>query len=68
MKEVAGDFVTKSFDGDVLFKEKVVSEFEIFVNKNKNSPEYLAVYMDDLLKNVLPMVSSCSLMSTRGRC
>lgn len=45
-----------SFQRDKMFKNKIQTEFEAFINLNKNSPEYLSLYMDEKLRKGLKSV------------
>ena len=50
MKDRFDTFLYKSFDGDKIFKQKISSDFEYFLNLNPKSPEYLSLFIDDKLK------------------
>ncbi|CAJ0594662.1 unnamed protein product [Cylicocyclus nassatus] len=42
-----------SFQRDKMLKNRIHIEFESFINLNKNSPEYLSLYMDEKLREGL---------------
>ncbi|KAF8383258.1 cul-3 [Pristionchus pacificus] len=50
LKERFDHFLKDAFDNDSSFKNKIQSDFEFFFNKNKRSPEFLSLYIDDKLK------------------
>jgi cullin 3 len=35
---------------DKMFKQRINSDFEHFINLNQRSPEYLSLFIDDKLK------------------
>ncbi|XP_064394633.1 cullin-3-like [Halichondria panicea] len=43
-------FLEQSFNNDQLFKHAIQSDFEFFVNLNEKSPEYLSLFIDEMLK------------------
>ena len=43
-------FLEQSFGNHQLFKNAISSDFEFFVNLNEKSPEYLSLFIDDILK------------------
>ncbi|CAJ0930251.1 unnamed protein product, partial [Mesorhabditis belari] len=51
LKKYADDMLTKAFRNDSSFKNKLYAEFEQFINKNPNSAESLAVFIDEKLKS-----------------
>ncbi|WKY15130.1 hypothetical protein Q1695_000553 [Nippostrongylus brasiliensis] len=53
LKERFDEFLLVSFQRDKMFKNKIQTEFETFINLNKNSPEYLSLYMDEKLRKGL---------------
>ncbi|KAJ1365241.1 hypothetical protein KIN20_025483 [Parelaphostrongylus tenuis] len=53
LKERFDEFLLVSFQRDKMFKNRIQSEFETFINLNKNSPEYLSLYMDEKLRKGL---------------
>ncbi|VDO79623.1 unnamed protein product [Heligmosomoides polygyrus] len=53
LKERFDEFLLMSFQRDKMFKNKIQTEFEAFINLNKNSPEYLSLYMDEKLRKGL---------------
>ena len=50
LKERADFFLHMSFNDDKLFKQRINSDFEYFVNLNVRTPEYLSLFIDDKLK------------------
>ncbi|CAJ0609508.1 unnamed protein product [Cylicocyclus nassatus] len=50
LKERFDEFLLMSFQRDKAFKNIIQAEFETFINLNKNSPEYLSLYMDENLR------------------
>lgn len=50
LKERFDRFLRASFADDKLFKQKINSDFEYFVNLNPRTPEYLSLFIDDKLK------------------
>ncbi|EYC13417.1 hypothetical protein Y032_0044g980 [Ancylostoma ceylanicum] len=53
LKERFDEFLLMSFQRDKMFKNRIQTEFEKFINLNKNSPEYLSLYMDEKLRKGL---------------
>lgn len=53
MKKQADGLITKAFDGNSIFKNKIYAEFEYFINRNENAAEYLNQYIDEKLKKVV---------------
>lgn len=43
-------FLHASFNDDKLFKQRINSDFESFINLNPRTPEYLSLFIDDKLK------------------
>jgi cullin 3 len=50
LKERFDFFLRASFNEDKLFKQRINSDFEFFVNLNSRTPEYLSLFIDDKLK------------------
>ena len=50
LKERFDFFLRASFNEDKLFKQRINSDFEYFVNLNPRTPEYLSLFIDDKLK------------------
>lgn len=50
LKERFDYFLHASFNDDKLFKQRINSDFEFFVNLNSRTPEYLSLFIDDKLK------------------
>lgn len=50
LKERFDYFLHASFNDDKLFKQRINSDFEYFVNLNTRTPEYLSLFIDDKLK------------------
>jgi len=50
LKERFDFFLRASFNDDKLFKQRINSDFEYFVNLNPRTPEYLSLFIDDKLK------------------
>lgn len=50
LKERFDHFLHASFMDDKIFKQKINSDFEYFINLNTRSPEYLSLFIDDKLK------------------
>ncbi len=50
MKERFDHFLHVSFMDDKVFKQRINSDFEHFINLNQRSPEYLSLFIDDKLK------------------
>ncbi len=50
LKERFDFFLRGSFNEDKLFKQRINSDFEYFVNLNPRTPEYLSLFIDDKLK------------------
>ncbi|KAJ1356851.1 hypothetical protein KIN20_014688 [Parelaphostrongylus tenuis] len=53
LKERFDKFLWVSFKCDNMFENRIQNEFETFINLNKNSPEYLSLYMDEKLRKGL---------------
>lgn len=50
LKERFDYFLHASLSDDKLFKQRINSDFEYFVNLNSRTPEYLSLFIDDKLK------------------
>lgn len=50
LKERFDFFLHVSFNDDKLFKQRINSDFEYFINLNPRTPEYLSLFIDDKLK------------------
>lgn len=50
LKERFDFFLRASFNDDKLFKQRINSDFEYFINLNARTPEYLSLFIDDKLK------------------
>ena len=50
LKERFDFFLRASFNEDKLFKQRINTDFEYFVNLNQRTPEYLSLFIDDKLK------------------
>lgn len=57
LKERFDLFLRNSFNEDKLFKQRINSDFEFFVNLNPRTPEYLSLFIDDKLKKGVKGVS-----------
>lgn len=53
LKDQYNAYLEESFQKDPLFKQAISSDFEYFINLNEKSPEYLSLFVDDLLKRGL---------------
>uniref|UniRef100_A0A914UJM3 Cullin N-terminal domain-containing protein n=1 Tax=Plectus sambesii TaxID=2011161 RepID=A0A914UJM3_9BILA len=56
LKDQFDHFLYQAFDNDKLFKQKIQSDFEYFLNLNAKSPEFLSLYIDDKLKKGMKAV------------
>ncbi|CAF0979716.1 unnamed protein product [Adineta ricciae] len=50
LKDTFDHFLKNAFNEDKVFKKRINSDFEFFVNLNQRSPEYLSLFIDDKLK------------------
>ncbi|TKR80929.1 hypothetical protein L596_014900 [Steinernema carpocapsae] len=50
LKDKFDQFLNEAFSGDKTFKQKIQSDFEYFLNLTPKSPEFLSLYIDDMLK------------------
>lgn len=50
LKERFDQFLEKSFEQNILFKQTISGDFEHFLNLNPKSPEYLSLFIDEKLK------------------
>ena len=57
LKERFDYFLHASFNDDKLFKQRINSDFEYFINLNPRTPEYLSLFIDDKLKKGVKGVS-----------
>ncbi|XP_065889217.1 cullin-3-like isoform X2 [Dysidea avara] len=53
LKDQYNMYLEESFQKDALFKQSISADFEYFINLNEKSPEYLSLFVDDLLKRGL---------------
>lgn len=61
LKDRFDHFLDESFSRDKLFKQRISSDFECFINLNAKSPEYLSLFIDDKLKKGVKGVSASCL-------
>ncbi|CAB3398212.1 unnamed protein product [Caenorhabditis bovis] len=61
LKDYFSTLLTTAFSDEREFKNKFQHDFESFINSNKQSPEYVALYMDDMLKNGMKCVSDAEM-------
>ncbi|CAO4366622.1 unnamed protein product [Caenorhabditis nigoni] len=57
LRDYFSSLLTTAFDDDRDFKNRFQHDFETFLNSNRQSPEFLAHYMDDILRSGLKCVS-----------
>jgi cullin 3 len=50
LRDTYNRFLVESFSSDQQFKNAIASDFEFFVNLNDRSPEYLSLFIDEMLK------------------
>lgn len=50
LKDRFDQFLEKSFNQNILFKQTISGDFEHFLNLNVKSPEYLSLFIDEKLK------------------
>ncbi|CAF3478564.1 unnamed protein product [Rotaria sp. Silwood1] len=50
LKDTFDYFLKHAFNDDKIFKKRINSDFEYFINLNQRSPEYLSLFIDDKLK------------------
>ncbi|CAF0832286.1 unnamed protein product [Adineta steineri] len=50
LKDTFDYFLKNAFNDDKIFKKRINSDFEFFINLNQRSPEYLSLFIDDKLK------------------
>ncbi|CAF0923855.1 unnamed protein product [Didymodactylos carnosus] len=50
LKDNFDHFLKNAFNEDRMFKKRINSDFEHFINLNQRSPEYLSLFIDDRLK------------------
>ncbi|CAF0738060.1 unnamed protein product [Rotaria sordida] len=50
LKDTFDSFLKHAFNDDKIFKKRINSDFEYFINLNQRSPEYLSLFIDDKLK------------------
>ncbi|CAI5451019.1 unnamed protein product [Caenorhabditis angaria] len=61
LKDYFTSLLTSAFSDERDFKNKFQHDFESFINSNKQSPEFVALYMDDMLKNGMKCVSDAEM-------
>ena len=64
LKERFDHFLRVSFMEDKVFKQRINSDFEHFINLNQRSPEYLSLFIDDKLKKGVKGVNNIFYPST----
>eukprot|EP00117_Sycon_ciliatum_P030153 scpid29936/ scgid23840/ Cullin-3 len=57
LKDKYDRFLNNSFSADAKFKAAIHGDFEFFVNLNNKSPEFLSLYVDEMLKKGLKGLS-----------
>ncbi|KAK0404401.1 hypothetical protein QR680_017439 [Steinernema hermaphroditum] len=57
LKDKFDHFLTEAFSSDKTFKQKIQSDFEFFLNLTPKSPEFLSLYIDDMLKKGMKQMS-----------
>ncbi|KAL5236660.1 hypothetical protein ACI65C_004070 [Semiaphis heraclei] len=50
LKDRFNFFLVHSFHNDKMFQQRIVADFEYFVNINSKLPEYLSLFFDEILK------------------
>ena len=50
LKDCYDKFILEAFDEHKLFRQRVASDFERFINQNQRSAEYLSLFIDEKLK------------------
>ncbi|CAB3364444.1 Hypothetical predicted protein [Cloeon dipterum] len=50
LRETTEKYLKLSFDNNLFLKRSTNLDFEMFINSNPRSPEYLSLYIDDKLK------------------
>uniref|UniRef100_A0A8R1I7W6 CULLIN_2 domain-containing protein n=1 Tax=Caenorhabditis japonica TaxID=281687 RepID=A0A8R1I7W6_CAEJA len=61
LKDYFSSLLTTAFADDRDFKNRFQSDFEQFLNSNRQSPEFVALYMDDMLRSGLKCVSDAEM-------
>lgn len=57
LKDYFSSLLVTAFGDDREFKNRFQHDFETFINSNRQSPEFIALYMDDMLRSVQKCVS-----------
>jgi len=60
LKEQYDDIIARAFRGDKSFTTKLNKSFEVFVNLNQRSPEYVSLAMDNYLRGSKGKTSGAS--------
>ncbi|CAI2354305.1 unnamed protein product [Caenorhabditis sp. 36 PRJEB53466] len=61
LKDYFSSILTTAFADDRDFKNRFQFDFEMFLNSNRQSPEFVALYMDDMLRSGLKCVSDAEM-------
>ncbi|CCD74336.1 Cullin-3 [Caenorhabditis elegans] len=61
LKDYFSSLLTTAFADDRDFKNRFQHDFETFLNSNRQSPEFVALYMDDMLRSGLKCVSDAEM-------
>ncbi|CAL2044162.1 hypothetical protein CAEBREN_07404 [Caenorhabditis brenneri] len=61
LKDYFSSLLTTAFSDDRDFKNRFQHDFESFLNSNRQSPEFVALYMDDMLRSGLKCVSDAEM-------
>ncbi|ULT87976.1 hypothetical protein L3Y34_007272 [Caenorhabditis briggsae] len=61
LKDYFSSLLTTAFGDDREFKNRFQHDFETFLNSNRQSPEFVAHYMDDMLRSGLKCVSDAEM-------
>ncbi|CAO4366648.1 unnamed protein product [Caenorhabditis nigoni] len=61
LQDYFSSLLTTAFDNDREFKNRFQHDFKTFLNSNRQSPEFLAHYMDDILRSGLKCISDAEI-------
>ncbi|CAD6190013.1 unnamed protein product [Caenorhabditis auriculariae] len=64
LKDYFSSLLSTAFSDERDYKNKFQHDFETFINSNTKSPEFVALYMDDMLKNGMKSVSDTEMDKT----
>jgi cullin 3 len=68
LKDRFDHFLNRAFNNDLLFKQKIGSDFEYFINLNSKSAEYLSLFIDEKLRKCVKGMEESEIETVLHKC